>query len=127
MSISRFVRMKISFRIMRMLLVVSGIQKNFLRILNCQEEMSITNIKRTGDTVSSTFENNFGNNNFKQCVLEPALGGSGGQTVHVSPYSQFNDLSSIAWNQPWWEEICKCYQSGLPHLCPLLKHLPAHH
>lgn len=85
LQISRFLRMKTSFRIIRMLLVASGIQKNFLGILNCQDTMSRTNTtKQTCDTVSSTFESNFGNNNFGQCVLEPAWDASGDQTVHIS-------------------------------------------
>lgn len=68
-----------------MLLVVSEIQKNFLGILNCQDEMSMTNTtKQTWDAVLSTSESNFGNNNLGQCVLEPALDGSGEQILHIS-------------------------------------------
>lgn len=68
-----------------MLLVVSKIQKNFLRILNCQGEMSMTNTtKQTWDTVLCTFESNFGNSNLGQCVLEPTLDGSGEQILHIS-------------------------------------------
>ena len=43
--------------------------------------------RTTWATVSNTFESNFGNNNLGQCVLEPALDGSGGHVVYTS--SQF--------------------------------------
>lgn len=68
----------------------SGIQKNFSRILNCQDTMPMPNTtKQTWDTMASTFESNFDNNSFGQRVLEPAPMAL--STTH--PWSQFNDLS----------------------------------
>lgn len=93
-------RMSISFRIIRMFLVVSGTQKDFLGILNCQDQMSMTNTtKQTWDTVSSTFESSFGNNNFGHCVLELALE-SRLYTSH--PYSHFNDLFFVSYKSTLW-------------------------
>lgn len=81
------------------LVLVFGMQKSFLKILNCGDKPSSLHDKHNKirpDKASSAFESNYSNTSFRQCVLEPALDSSGEQTVHISPQFQFNNLSLVA-------------------------------